>query len=310
MLAVATQFTVDPHDPAAPSPRRFAERALALDPHEGEAYFAQALALDRMATWTARMDVLQRGLAVDPGNENVVATIGRSLAEVGRRAEASTVIQRAVDLDPFDPEKPAARATLMGFGGDLTDAANAFQVARRVFPDDDDVAFADFRFQALLGDTGQALAMLDDPHRRFAMSASRVAFWKAVITARASPSPDHDEAAYQAALASMRADRMIDERHLEILALLHRVDDAFAAADRIDVAHYDARTELLFTTVTQPLRADPRFMTLAARLGLVAVWQATDRWPDFCGDRSVPYDCRVEAQRATSANPRPLVATH
>jgi DNA-binding SARP family transcriptional activator/tetratricopeptide (TPR) repeat protein len=308
MLAVATQLTVDPNDSTAPSAQRFADRALALDPHEGEAYFARALALDRMPTWTARMDVLQRGLAVDPGNENVVATIARSLAEVGRWAEASTAIQRAVDLDPFDPRKPALRATLMGFGGSANDAANAFQVARRDFPDHEDVKFADFRFQALIGDTTRAMAMLDDPHRSFAPDAARVAFWRAIITARASPSPAHDEEAFQAELASMRADPRIDERNLEILALLHRIDDAFAAADRIDVAHYDERTMLLFTTVTQPLRADPRFMTLAARLGLVKVWQETGRWPDFCSDRSVPYDCKVEAARAQSPQARPLVA--
>ena len=46
------------------------------------------------------------------------------------------------------------------------------------------------------------------------------------------------------------------------------------------------------------------FMTLAARMGLVTIWQQTDRWPDFCNDRDVTYDCRVEAKRA-----RPLVVS-
>jgi hypothetical protein len=44
---------------------------------------------------------------------------------------------------------------------------------------------------------------------------------------------------------------------------------------------------------------DPRFMTAAARLGLVHYWAMSGQWPDFCSDPDLSYDCRAEAQRVS-----------
>jgi hypothetical protein len=42
------------------------------------------------------------------------------------------------------------------------------------------------------------------------------------------------------------------------------------------------------------LQADPRFLRLCAKLGLVSYWLETGAWPD-CAD-VVPYDFRAEAR--------------
>ncbi len=57
----------------------------------------------------------------------------------------------------------------------------------------------------------------------------------------------------------------------------------------------------LFFTLTAPLRRDPRFMQLAARLGLVDYWRSSGHWPDFCADPGLPYNCRTEANRIKPA---------
>jgi hypothetical protein len=50
------------------------------------------------------------------------------------------------------------------------------------------------------------------------------------------------------------------------------------------------------------MRRDPRFMALAARIGLVQYWRSTGRWPDFCStQQGLPYDCRTEAARVKLA---------
>jgi hypothetical protein len=54
---------------------------------------------------------------------------------------------------------------------------------------------------------------------------------------------------------------------------------------------------VLFGVGTSAMRRDPRFMPLAARLGLVDYWRSSGPWPDFCSEPGLPYDCKVEAAR-------------
>jgi len=45
--------------------------------------------------------------------------------------------------------------------------------------------------------------------------------------------------------------------------------------------------------------SDARFMGVAQRLGLLRYWQESGRWPDFCMEPKLPYDCeKVAAQLA------------
>jgi hypothetical protein len=77
-------------------------------------------------------------------------------------------------------------------------------------------------------------------------------------------------------------------------------DAAFALADawQSPTAIDTQDTGFLFARSTESMRRDPRFMKLAARIGLVDYWQSSGRWPDFCADPKVAYDCRTEAARA------------
>lgn len=49
-------------------------------------------------------------------------------------------------------------------------------------------------------------------------------------------------------------------------------------------------------------RQDPRFMPLAQRLGLVDYWRQSGRWPDFCSEQDLPYDCRAAAESLKAAS--------
>jgi hypothetical protein len=39
-------------------------------------------------------------------------------------------------------------------------------------------------------------------------------------------------------------------------------------------------------------------MALSAKLGPVDYWKSTGKWPDFCTEERVPYDCKTEPARA------------
>jgi adenylate cyclase len=56
------------------------------------------------------------------------------------------------------------------------------------------------------------------------------------------------------------------------------------------------RTLLLFPKAYPALRADPRFITLCARLGLADYWLKTGHWPDFASDVDYDVASACEAQ--------------
>jgi hypothetical protein len=96
------------------------------------------------------------------------------------------------------------------------------------------------------------------------------------------------------------------EGRIANLSQLGFVDDAFRLADRYSAA---AMTRVdspafLFDPGMAAARRDPRFMAFAARLGLVDYWRSTGKWPDFCSDPALHYDCKAEAARLASAGSR------
>jgi hypothetical protein len=56
------------------------------------------------------------------------------------------------------------------------------------------------------------------------------------------------------------------------------------------------RTAIMFQVNMPELRNDRRFPRLCARLGLVDLWLATERWPDCATE--TPYDFKVECNKA------------
>ena len=58
---------------------------------------------------------------------------------------------------------------------------------------------------------------------------------------------------------------------------------------------------MLFYRELAPLRADPRFWSLAKRVGLAEYWLKSNQWPDFCAEPGLVYNCRTEALRVTAA---------
>ncbi len=84
------------------------------------------------------------------------------------------------------------------------------------------------------------------------------------------------------------------------MSQLGLVDDAFHLADRLQPAQFNNMNdngEFLFQPPTTAMRRDPRFIGLANRLGLLAYWRSTGKWPEFCRDPALPYDCKAEAAK-------------
>ncbi len=55
--------------------------------------------------------------------------------------------------------------------------------------------------------------------------------------------------------------------------------------------------DILFRPFMKDIRADPRLIQFAFRVGLLSFWRKSGVWPDFCKDPKLPYDCREEAKK-------------
>jgi hypothetical protein len=83
---------------------------------------------------------------------------------------------------------------------------------------------------------------------------------------------------------------------IRMLARQGDLDGAWALLDR-PMPNSRSVYYFLYYPELRALRADPRFMPFTKRVGLLDHWSRTGKWPDFCADPDLPYDCRAEARR-------------
>jgi TolB-like protein len=246
--------------------------------------------------WAERERLLRRAVAVEPGFGLSDFWLGAVLAETGRLQEGlsftqkSTVGDQVYDWGLFN----AGVACLAGRTDPAIKDVEGFRqmVPESLFAQDVNVAClaAGGRWteaqQVLAG-----LPKLPTPYRSPAYAA--------LLAAEASRRPADIATARRLALAQADDGPTALTSSIEILAALGQLDDAFALAERYDPdAAGSANPNLfLFSTLSRNLRRDPRFMKLAARIGLVAYWRAGGHWPDFCAEPGLPYDCKAEAAK-------------
>jgi DNA-binding SARP family transcriptional activator/tetratricopeptide (TPR) repeat protein len=287
--------------------RAEADRALELDPHNGGAYFARALAMPGLEHWQERVELLRAGLAVEPESAELNDALAEDLASVGRLHEALTLSRQSVASDPLSASETASFIFRLSFDGRLGEAREVLADAERLWPQDEQVFGARLSLAARHGDPGGALALLHSPKRPSWVSLN-LQLWEAVLTALQTPTEGNMNAAIARIMERVRIiDQAGDDdgraQLVHHLAVLGRMDDAFALANRGGKPPRDGGG-IWFRSYMAPFRADPRFMPLVYHQGLVDIWVKTGKWPDFCVDKTAPYDCKAEARRLMAADHR------
>ena len=280
-----------------------AKRALALEPHNGEAWLALELSAP-LLDWRGREALLVQGIAADPNFEPVVMMEGRLLWAVGRGRDALVWLRHAHEINPLFTG--ASWSLALNLASEDRPAESRAVVAQMALQWPDHISTKNARFwtNVVTGATDDALAQLADPAARpFGMDQKAVDAWSAALKAGASKETAAKASAIRAVTEAASTSSLGHGPALVLLAMLGDLDGAFAQAQLYEPL---APTTLpyLFLPTTAAMRSDPRFMPLARKLGLVAYWQATGHWPDFCSDPGLPYDCRTEANRLGSASRR------
>jgi hypothetical protein len=217
------------------------------------------------------LPVDDRGLALMPFHPGLNAQRAIELASMGRLREAKGSVDRTIELWPTNPWSRPLRLW----------------------------------FTTFFGPPGETLALLDSPDLRPAdLEPAAIAAWREFIKARQSGDGASGAKAIKDIVAAADAHAFDRANAVQALAMLGEVGGALDQMTKyIDESGDYHRGMLvlppaiLFYPTTAAIRRDPRFMPFAAKLGLVDYWRMTNKWPDFCSEPGLPYDCRKEADR-------------
>jgi TolB-like protein/tetratricopeptide (TPR) repeat protein len=273
-----------------------AEKALQLDPKSGDAYVALVTLLPDTDHFWERQTILLKGLAAAPDTARLNHREADLLGQVGRYNESVQFERRAVVLDPLNEYLNESLIGVISAGGRLAESRALLSRAQRTWPANDGLRVVRIGFEARIGDPALALKLLDDPATRpTEWEGPTVEKWRRFIKVRQSADPAARAAYAREILANLKAGRTEVNHAMRDLVTAGATDAAFEAAmfsgpqDVLD-------PEVLFRAAAEPMRRDPRFMPLAARLGLVDFWERSGKWPDYCEAPDRPYDCRAVAK--------------
>lgn len=296
-VATTEAFTADRSDPErqAAAYREVAanaRRALALDPKTGLAYYALAQVMPGIANWRRRVAVIQAGLRFEPDGSELNNAMAKELMRVGRSGEGITYYRRSMAADPLNPVKTATLFNALAFDGQLDEAEPLIDKALRLWPRNRVIWQYAFAVELRVGDPRRAEAMLDDPDRPGLRDEKEVVGQRQWLRMRRDPTAKNIAAAVARLLAASSADPGQDPLPAALrIAELGQTDAAYRLALSAKGERDEENDGLLFAAGLERFRADPRFMTLAARRGLRPIWQVTGVWPDFCQVRRAERAC-------------------
>jgi tetratricopeptide (TPR) repeat protein len=269
--------------------QRHIERARELDPGMADTYLAECwLQTPRpIIGWMRLADI---AVSKDPNHAEALINRATGLISVGRLREAVADARRAVQAEPL---YPAARGTLINHltdSGAIEAARNELREAQRLWPGATDVLQSRFALEYRYGDPKEAMRILQSGGLGFTPTAAQKSF----LEARIDPSPAKIERAIAEARGAGEAGFAA---YIQTLVYFGRTDDAAEALLSADPRAVPGVIYTLFRPYSRALRHDPRFMAIAKRLELTPYWQETGKWPDFCFEPDLPYDCKKEAAR-------------
>jgi TolB-like protein/class 3 adenylate cyclase/tetratricopeptide (TPR) repeat protein len=282
---------------------RDAERALAIDPHNLDALAGQYLVVAPFGQFIEADAALDRMRRV-PASGDARRYIGWGLRHFGWMREALEVTEEVYRLDALDPMSANLLALARMAAGRVAEAIPLFEELVERMPAMSFPVSSLLRAHAFQHDwaaVDRLLALAEQ--RQLREFQEGLPF----IRAKRDPSPEHIGAWRAELEAHVRKTGWVDASRLVYAAHLGLVDEAYAAADAArlgpagnadDIMGPDGyRTALLFQAGMPELRNDPRFARLCARLGLVAFWLASGKWPDCASE--VPYDFKAACERAS-----------
>ena len=264
-----------------------------LDPDLPEAFVAEFLTLP-ISAFDDRLQLIERATARHPDDPDILAIRAEFFLVVGRLNEAIDAARRAYELDPLTPGYGNNLIQTLAYAGRTEMAAEELKRAEQLWPGTLTLRDAKFRFHLRYGDPRVALQIV----RSEGISREFEEF----LVARIDPTPSNIERAISAARQRGASSAKSINDLTQLLAQFGREDEAYQLImgwKRPDQA--GAMSGMLFRPALRKFRSHPRFIRVAAHLGLLANWQNSGKWPDFCFESDLGYDCQAEAAKLAAA---------
>ncbi len=279
-----------------------ASQSLALDPKNGGAYFALAMLVPN-GQWAEREALYRRAMAAAPNNAGAQNNLADELTAVGRLREALEFYTRGAGACPSCAPYKANLALAQVETGHVAEGLDLINRAAMIEPSNLVLWLARFYILANFGHVDEARAMLDARQNIPANLADGTTARRTYLDALKRGTPAAKAAAAKTINSAIAAGDIPPNEGLQMIARLGDLDGAFTLAGTL-LRPNDPRQgltitrKILFRSPAAGMRRDPRFMPLAAKVGLVANWEKTGKWPDFCAEPGLPYDCRAAAKAA------------
>lgn len=257
-----------------------------VNPNLPEAYLAER-ALLPAREFTRRMALSEEAVARNPDHPVALAALASQLRRVGRMHDAVQHASRAAELDPLSPVTRDAYISSLAYAGRTEAALQELKKAERLWPGASNMRHARFRIQLRNGDPREALRML----RSEGGNWGAVELHELFLKARIEPTAENID---RAIATSMRFPT--GASLAQLLGEFNRADQFYESAKAVppDLTMLD---DVLFRPGLKSIRRDARFIPMMARYGLLEHWRQSGKWPDFCFEPDLPYDCKVEAAK-------------
>jgi tetratricopeptide (TPR) repeat protein len=283
-----------PTEVAKPSPqwlRAQIEAARRIEPSMPELRLAE-LELLPMTDFAGRIRLVDSLREEHPDDMFVLGARAEQLMLVGRINEAVVDAERTARLDPLASYSRSEYIRALAFSGRLSRAFEELNEFQPFSPVAMNLTDTSFRLNMRYGDPQPALKIL----RTYGTSKAHEAF----LLARIDPKKENIERA-MAIARSVALERGFYATPIEVLAVFGRDDEAHQLLMQMPPARVDQfMLQTLFRPTLRNLRQNPRFLRVAQRFGLLDYWRNSGKWPDFCFEPDLPYDCKKEAAKLTA----------
>jgi DNA-binding winged helix-turn-helix (wHTH) protein/tetratricopeptide (TPR) repeat protein len=243
-----------------------------------------------------RMKLVEEAYSRAPTDGFLADYYSLLLTRTGRLYESVTAARNAVRADPLSPTHRVTLVFALATAGRIAEAQEELRQAETLWPDSAALKEVHYTLSLRFTDPGEAIRLRDSGQLMPASAPWQGSF----LAARADRTPAKVEQALRDARAMYASNWQWISHAAQTFGEFGREDELFDILlnwNRPDSV--DFVTDVIFRPPLHNFRRDPRFILVAKRLGLLDYWKSSGKWPDFCFEADMPYDCKREATKLT-----------
>lgn len=278
---------------------REANLTLKLDPEDAGAYVILS-ELPADYDYRASEAILLRGIkfARHPKEPlgGLYSSEGRLLDSVGRLRESLSLKLVAHATDEWGAPKTAQLARAYANMGNLAAARVWLQKGAQLWPNHSGVRRVRQYVAGFYEPPSEALAVFNSLDEQAPDQSNLI--WRVYVNAKAANSKPATNVALRQIREAAEQGKVPREIEIMMIAGLGESKQAIEEANSALDHNQALESWFLFTPVTEKLRQDPGFVSLATRMGLIKYWRETGKLPDFCTNPERRSECSPQLRAA------------